>query len=164
MTPRLLLPALLLILAGCSTTQQLPPELAARIPDGANVITLYSDQSPTTFLAALRDALAVQGYQLDSTNARSGMVVTQFKPLSRESALRIIAFVAQRGTGSAARFWGHASASTTFGYTLTQSLGGVESGEAERAAWSGSYSRTAFGALALFAERLPHTEITYLKE
>lgn len=164
MTPRLLLLTLLLTTLGCSTTQQLPPELVARIPDGANVITLSSDQPPATFLNTLRDSLLVQGYRIDSTNARPGMVVTQFKPLSRESSLRIIAFVAQQGAGSAARLWGHASESTTFGYTLTQSLGGVESGGAERAAWAGSYSRAAFGALALFAERLPHTSITYLKE
>ena len=157
---------LIITFISCVTTSNIPTEVSSEIPDDANAIKLYSNESSSNFYKTIYKTLASKGFSISQENSDMGTISTGFKDIEQGTTLKINVFVEEAESGSVATLrglWGVTS-STAAGLTAAtgSNLGGSS---AEAANWGKSgRPKVAFGEMAVIANEIDHEQLEYLSE
>lgn len=154
----------LLLLAGCvSASQMVAPEVAESIPPNAEVIRVYSTLPASDLYTTLYRSLALEGYEITSSNDQMRTLSTGYRDIGQYTTLKVNALVEQAESGSVAVLRGMWGVTGSFASGLSAATGasvGADVGEPAR--WTkNNRAGVAFGVLATFAESLPHERIEY---
>lgn len=161
-----MIPFVLLIALSCVSTSNIPTEISYEIPDNANVIQLYSSDSPSDFYRTIYRSLASKGFSFAQENADMGTFSTEFKDIGQGTVLKINAFIEESDNGSIAKLRGSWGVTASMGAGITAATGSSLGGtSAEEANWgkSGRY-KVAFGEMAVIANKIDNVRIEYLSE
>jgi len=156
----------LLMVISCVSTSYIPTEVSSEIPDNANVIQIYSSDSPTDFYRTIYRSLASQGFSFSQENEDLGTFSTEFKDIGQGTVLKIYAYIEESGNGSIAKLRGSWGVTASMGAGITAATGSSLAGtSAEEANWgkSGRY-KISFGEMAVIANKIDHDRIEYLSE
>lgn len=163
--PRFLAMLLPLALGSCVTASNVPPEIAAAIPNDARAIRVYSAEAPAFYYQTVYRALVARGFAIAHSDERMATLSTEFREIEGQgTTLKINVFVeSATDSGSVATLrgqWGvPASVAAGMSFAFGMSAAG---GSAEEARWGASgRPKAAFGEMAVVASALPHTRLEY---
>lgn len=154
------------LFTSCVTTSNIPTDVSSEIPDDANVIELYSNESPSDFYKTIYRHLASEGFSFAQENADMGTFSTEFKHIGQDTVLKISTFIEESDNGSIAKLRGSWGVTASMGLGITAVTGGNLGGtSAEEANWgkSGRY-KVAFGEMAVIAKEIEHDQLEYLSD
>jgi len=156
----------ILLLTGCvSTSSTVSDKVAEDIPEGATSVVVTSTSSPGTLYESLYQTLTTNGYPIQDSNNEMRTVTTGFKEVGQETTLSINATVQEHESGARAVLRGQWGVTGSMAAGLSAATGGsVGKNVGETAEWKPrNRAGVAFGALASFAQELPHKAIEYRK-
>ena len=155
-----------LILSSCVTTSNIPTEVSTEIPDDANAIELYSNDSPSDFYKTIYQHLASEGFSISQENSEMGTLSTGFKEVGQETTLKIDVFVENNDNGSKATLRGSWNVTSSMGAGITAATGASLGGtSAERASWDQSgRPKVAFGEMAVIAKDIEYQQLEYISD
>lgn len=155
-----------IFLTSCVTTSNIPTEVSSEIPDDANAIELYSNESSSDFYKTIYQHLASEGFSISQENSEMGTLSTGFKEVGQETTLKIDVFVEKNNNGSKATLRGSWNVTSSMGAGITAATGASLGGtSAERASWDQSgRPKVAFGEMAVIAKDIKHQKIEYISD
>src|SRR5680860_798897 len=106
MFKRTLIFLFLTIIVSCVSTKNIPTNISSEIPDDANVIKLYSDNSASKLYSDIYKSLAQKGFSFAQENKDMGTISTDFKDIEQGTTLKINVFVEESDDGSIATLRG----------------------------------------------------------
>lgn len=155
-----------LIFTSCVTTSNIPTEVFSEIPDDANAIELYSNESSSDFYKTIYQHLASEGFSISQENNEMGTFSTGFKEVGQETTLKIDVFVEKNDNGSKATLRGSWNVTSSMGAGITAATGASLGGtSAESASWDQSgRPKVAFGEMTVIAKEIEHNQLEYLSK
>ena len=155
-----------LLLTSCVTTSNIPTEVSSEIPDDANAIELYSNESSSDFYKTVYQHLASEGFSISQENSEMGTLSTGFKEVGQETTLKIDVFVEKGNNGSKATLRGSWNVTSSMGAGITAATGASLGGtSAERASWDQSgRPKVAFGEMAVIAKEIEYQKLEYISD
>ena len=160
----------LLTFTGCvSASQTVDESVASEIPEGANVINLYSDMEPAKYYDTIYSQLAREGYEIAASDDERLTLSTGPRDVGQETTLALRLFVEEAAASEArsrAMLRGRWGVSGTFAAGMSAGFGaGIDQNVGEPAEWKQSNrAGVAFGAMAQFVSELPHQSVEYVTE
>tara|TARA_R110002124_G_scaffold46903_2_gene140216 strand:- start:343 stop:807 length:465 start_codon:yes stop_codon:yes gene_type:complete len=154
------------MIVSCVSTKNIPTNISSEIPDDANAIKLYSDNSASKLYSDIYKSLAQKGFSFAQENKDMGTISTDFKDIEQGTTLKINVFVEESDDGSIATLRGAWGVTSSFGAGLTAATGSSLGGtSAEEANWGKSgRPKVAFGELAVIANDINHKRLEYVSE
>lgn len=155
-----------LLFTSCVTTSNIPIEVSSEIPDDANAIELYSNETSADFYETIYKHLASKGFSISQENSDMGTLSTEFKEIGQETTLKMDVFVEESENGSKATLRGSWGVTTSMGAGITAATGSSLGGtSAERASWDQSgRPKVAFGEMAVIANDIEHQQLEYISD
>ncbi|MEX1011062.1 MAG: hypothetical protein WDZ29_03290 [Balneolaceae bacterium] len=154
-----------ILLTSCVTTSNIPTEISSGIPDDANVINLYSTESPSDFYTTIYRHLASRGFGFTQENPEMGTLTTDFIPIDKGYSLQINIFIDEIENESVASLRGKWGFTRTRGAIASTLTGGNFEGSAEFIRWGGdSNMKYIFGEMAVIANKIEHQRLEYISD